>query len=520
MSLQASTFSDELTLLIQSCQNLLYISTHEENRCVNDIEKISNRLTYDCFTWDFVGGLKNDVGSTVTDDNDMPLNDPVSVIEYISNSKRPAVYVLKDFHPFLKESSYPVIRALRNFLNNCDNPNRFIIILSPVKLIPIELQKQIHVLDFAFPTYEQIQTFLRSSYDDVRNHIDVPDQAMEKSCIKSLQGLTMEEIRDVIAYSLVKEGSYSPEVFLSYKKQIIKKDDILEYYETDETMDSIGGLDLLKDWLQVAGLGFSDAAKDFGVDPPRGLLLLGIPGTGKSLTCKVAGKLWNMPVIRFDIGKVMDRLVGSSEARMRSALQLIQSVAPCIMWIDEIEKALSGMGSSNMSDGGTTSRVVGTLLTFLQDRESDVFVIATANSLDTFKSNPELLRAGRFDGIFFSDLPQFSERKEIFSIHLNKRKRNPNNFDLDALAQATNGYTGAEIEQVVKEAIKMAWAKGGGLSDVTTEDIIAAVSEVVPLKKTMGQEIIALQQWAEDRAKRASSLEDKPNIKSNLKIIE
>jgi len=513
-------FSEELKLLLGSSQGLLYVTTHEENRCISEIESISGKLTYNFHVWDCITGLLR-IGDEEQNEKAITLKDPLRALNYIIESNLPGVFVLKDFHPFIKENSYQIIRALRNFLNNSLNPNKTIIIISPIKRIPIELQKQLYVLDYSLPDSKDISNFLQESFEMVKDYIEIPDEKTQIQCIKSLQGLTMEEIRDIIAYSVMKEGVYSPEIFINYKKQIIKKDDILEYYETDETLDSVGGLDLLKNWLQVAGAGFNKEAKDFGVETPKGLLLLGIPGTGKSLTCKVAGKIWGLPVIKFDIGKVMDRLVGSSEARMRSSLNLISSISPAILWIDEIEKGLSGIGSSNVSDGGTTSRVMGTLLNFLEDRKADVFVIATANSLNVFNDNPEFLRAGRFDAIFFSDLPNSEERKEIFSIHLNKRKRDPKDFDLDKLSKMTNDYTGAEIEQIIKESLKLSWFKYQGKKDLETDDIIESISEVIPLSKTMKEQIIELRSWAQGRAKLSSSPEDGfTNGGATIKILE
>lgn len=488
--------------------NLIYIVTYEENRLMPHLKELAHEFNMDFFVWDLINGAVKEDGTVL----ERTQNSPVPVIQHAIESNVPTMYVLKDAHVTMRDPGSPVIRALRNFKGAEQTCHKIIIITAPTPVVPADLQKQITLIDYELPTFDDIMSILERGKQYAQ--LEMSDEEM-RDCAHALQGLTTEEIEDVTSLSLAKTERFDKEVFLAHKKQILKKDEVLEYFETDRTMDDIGGLDLLKSWLRKTGDGFSDEAIEFGVEPAKGVLILGIPGTGKSLTAKVAGKLWGMPVIRFDIGKVMDRLVGSSEARIRNALRTVEALAPCVLWMDEIEKALSGMGSSNMSDGGTTSRVVGTLLSWMQDRSAPVFLMATANSLSTFSSNPELLRSGRFDAIFFVDLPQFNERKEIFSIHLKMRGRKPENFDLDQLALATESYTGAEIEQVVKEALKSVWAEAGGLRDLTTEDLLAAIHEVVPLSRTMGEQIAELQTWAKDRAKPASSKEEAPAVNTN-----
>ena len=525
------SFNSEFQTMIDSFQNLLYVLTFEERRCEKEMCAIAEAGGNTFLMWDIWKGLCDKDGKVlqvpIPPDPDLPaheqeelfvtIKDPGDVLSYmIQTADEKTMIVLRDYHPFLEKPE--IIRGIREFLNHCSPAQKFLVIESPIKKIPLEFSKQIHVMNFLYPNKQEIKDFLTNPL--YVTEMELTDKLLEQ-CARALQGLTIEEIRDVVSVSLVEKDCYDVDTFLSYKKQIIKRDDILEYFETNETMNNVGGMDKLKSWITVAGRCFDENAKDFGTSPPRGILLLGIPGTGKSLTAKVIGNLWDMPVIRFDIGKVMDKLVGSSESRMRSALQLIEALQPAVVWIDEIEKSLAGMGSSDRSDGGTTSRVVSTLLTWSNDHKADIFMVATANSLSTFESNPELLRAGRFDAIFFSDLPQANERKEIFSIHLKKKKRDASKFDLDALSAATEGYTGAEIEQIVKEALKTIWATGGGLRDIDTQSLLDHVEEVVPLSKTMKEQIRKMQDWAETRAKRTSSLEvDGTKRVGKIKIIE
>jgi SpoVK/Ycf46/Vps4 family AAA+-type ATPase len=296
----------------------------------------------------------------------------------------------------------------------------------------------------------------------------------------------------------------SIDIVLTEKKQIIGKSGVLEYFDNLEEFANVGGMTGLKDWLQKRSIAFTDAAKEFGLPDPKGLLVLGIPGTGKSLVCKAVAGLWKVPLIRSDVGRIMSGLVGSSEDNMRKALRTAESISPCIMWIDEIEKGLSGTGSSNMSDAGTTARVFGTFIQWLQDKTAPVFVIATANNVKELP--PELLRKGRFDEIFFVDLPSQDERKEIFRIHLTKRGRNPEEFDLDALAEKAAGFSGAEIEQTVISAMFNVFiGDNPGARDIDTDAVLLAARDVIPLSKTSKEQIDGMREWAATRARPASN---------------
>jgi SpoVK/Ycf46/Vps4 family AAA+-type ATPase len=287
-------------------------------------------------------------------------------------------------------------------------------------------------------------------------------------------------------------------IVFSEKQQIIRKSGLLEYYESHELLEHVAGLENLKQWLVKRGLAFSDRAAEFGLPAPRGLLLLGVQGCGKSLCAKAASSLWKLPLLRLDIGRMFGSLVGSSEENMRRAIQTAESVAPGVLWVDEIDKAFSGAGGA-AGDGGASARVFGTFLTWLSEKTSPVFVIATANDIRNLP--PELLRKGRLDEIFFVDLPNEAERQEVFRIHLERRGRDPQKFDLAELSRRSEGFSGAEIEEAIVSGLFDAFSRGTDLDQLT---IISCLAETVPLSKTMNEELGRLRAWAQGRARPAT----------------
>jgi SpoVK/Ycf46/Vps4 family AAA+-type ATPase len=319
----------------------------------------------------------------------------------------------------------------------------------------------------------------------------------------------LTEAENVFARSLVEKRTLDVETILSEKEQVIRKSGVLEYYPASEKFSDVGGLNALKDWLSTRQAAFTEKARDFGLPEPRGILILGVQGCGKSLTCKAIGSLWRLPLLRLDIGRIFSGIVGSSEENVRRAIRVAESVAPVVLWMDEMEKGFAGVKSSPFSDAGTTSRVFGTFVTWLQEKTAPVFVVATANDISQLP--PELMRKGRFDEIFFVDLPSEEERKDIFAIHLSKRKRDPKSFDLDLLAKNTPGFSGAEIEQSVVSALFDAFHAG---RELNTDDIVKAVKQSVPLSVTMEEEISSLREWARTRARAASGPESKKEAES------
>jgi SpoVK/Ycf46/Vps4 family AAA+-type ATPase len=300
------------------------------------------------------------------------------------------------------------------------------------------------------------------------------------------------------------------------KEQIIRKSGILDFFPKNESLKDVGGMDNLKDWLLKRQKAYDKKAREWGLQEPKGLLLLGVPGCGKSLTAKSIASCWEMPLLRLDIGRVFQGLVGSSEDNIRKALATAEAVAPCVLWIDEIEKGLSGVQSSGSTDGGVTSRIFSTILTWMQEKTSPVFVVATANDVNSLP--PELLRKGRFDEIFFVDLPSSKERKNIFSIHLAKRNQKSESFAMEAIAKESEGFNGAEIEECVKEAMFDAYVANPENPQLTTKFIIDAIKRTVPLSVTMDKQISNLRDWAATRARNASS-ESRVKEKADMPIL-
>jgi SpoVK/Ycf46/Vps4 family AAA+-type ATPase len=328
------------------------------------------------------------------------------------------------------------------------------------------------------------------------------DESGRERLLQAALGLTLGEAENVFAKIIVKEerlsGEDVNEVFAE-KQQIIRKSGLLEYYATNENFSNVGGMGVLKDWLDKRSLAFSAEARAFGLPPPKGILMLGVQGCGKSLCAKAVSTQWQLPLLRFDMGRMFGSLVGSSEENVRRAIAVAESVAPAVLWVDEIDKAFAGSQGSGATDGGTTARVFGTFLTWLSEKTAPVFVVATANDISQLP--PELLRKGRLDEIFFVDLPGEEERAEVFRIHITKRGREAAEFDIADLASRTRDFSGAEIEEVINSALYDAFYDKAQLR---TEHILKAVAETVPLAKTMDEQIGRLRSWAEGRARNAS----------------
>jgi SpoVK/Ycf46/Vps4 family AAA+-type ATPase len=416
----------------------------------------------------------------------------------------PSLVVLKDFHPFLSDPA--VVRSLRELAHELKSTYTTVILLSPTLSIPPELEKEVSVLDVPLPTAKDLLDLLKEIVTVVRkgNRAQVNLNAQEaEQLIKAALGLTLAEAENAFAKAIAHNGKLDKDdiqLVLDEKRQVIRKAGLLEYYPTDERLENVGGLDNLKTWLQRRTAAFGEAARKFGLPEPKGLLLLGVQGCGKSLTAKAIASTWRLPLLRLDMGRIFSGLVGSSEENLRRAIRVAEGVAPAVLWVDEIEKALSGAASSGQSDGGVTARVFGALLTWLQEKTAPVFVVATANRIDLLP--PELLRKGRFDEIFFIDLPALAERREIFQIHVARRGRAAESFDLARLAQLAEGYSGAEIEQAVISGLYDAFAEQQDLGQAHLEK---AVRESVPLAATMREDIARLREWSRTRTRPAST---------------
>jgi SpoVK/Ycf46/Vps4 family AAA+-type ATPase len=333
-------------------------------------------------------------------------------------------------------------------------------------------------------------------------HVSIElDEDGRERLLQSALGLTLGEAENVIARILVRHLRLGvdqvPEI-LTEKRQLIRKSGLLEYYASEESFATVGGMAALKDWLAKRGAAFTPAARAYGLPAPKGLLLLGVQGCGKSLCAKAAANLWQVPLLRFDMGRMFGSLVGSSEDNVRRAISLAESVAPAVLWVDEIDKAFAGTQGSTFSDAGTTARVFGTFLTWLSEKAAPVFVVATANDISQLP--PELLRKGRFDELFFVDLPEPDERADIFAIHLARRGRDPAGFDREAMAAASGDFSGAEIEEAVISALYEGFSRG---EELNTGHVLLALRESVPLARTMSEHVQRLREWAAGRARPA-----------------
>ncbi len=488
-------FGTDLALLIRARYSLIYIPTIEEERVEKSIEQVAKQLeNRPIYIWDFVDGYQGN-----PNDQGFGRRNPLQALEFIDklSPNEPGLFILRDYHRFLEDVS--VARKLRNLGRKFKAEPKNLIILAPQISIPNDLSEAITILEFPLPNTEEIRS-------EISKLLQATQQNLASSALDDLvrasQGLSLDRVRRVLGRAIAEHQSIEPadvESILEEKRQTIRQTQILDFYPTSAQMEDIGGLDNLKEWLVRRGGSFSDKARQYGLPHPRGLLLVGIQGTGKSLTAKAIAHHWHLPLLRLDVGRLFAGLVGESESRTRQMIQLAEALSPCILWIDEIDKAFGGLDSKG--DAGTTSRVFSTVVTWLAEKTSAVFVVATANNVQALP--PEILRKGRFDEIFFVGLPSQSERRSIFAVHLQKvRAQNLRDFDLDRLAAETPSFSGAEIEQILVEAMHLGFSQN---RDFTTNDILEAASQTIPLAVTAQEQINALQEWANSGRARLAS---------------
>lgn len=492
--------------MLRAYYPIIYVTTFEYTKTIQQIRNIiretsSNYLVYQ---WSFIEGLSkfpiSEANRISKIDN---MEEPTEVLLYIESQSKIAsfdVYILEDFHEYMEEKEVKI--RLRKLAEKLRFFHKHIIIVSPILNLPVELEKYVTVVNCDLPNRDELQIVLDNVLESCNKSID---ENLKKKLIDSALGMTVMEADLAFCLAAVKSNfdENAPAIISKEKEQIIKKSGLLDYIKVDENMQVIGGMDNLKSWLEKRRLAYDFKAQLWHLSEPKGVLLLGVPGCGKSLTAKCISSYWNMPLLRLDIGKVFHGIVGSSEENIRRAIMTAEAIAPCVLWIDEIEKGLSGVQSSGVSDGGTTSRIFSTILTWMQEKTRPVFVVATANNISLLP--PELLRKGRFDEIFFVDLPTEAERKTIFGIHLKKRGQNPNDLAIDRLAQETDGFNGAEIEECIKEAMFSAYVENNDEPQLMIKHLLDAIASTVPLSTTMKEQISALRQWASTRAKNASS---------------
>jgi ATP-dependent 26S proteasome regulatory subunit len=497
---------EEIEVLIRARYPILYIVSWEEQRVQDWLVEVAKKRNKKVFEWSYSTGVVP-AGTSIQSQRTRvsATKDPLTALEHVIDQVEPAIYVFKDMHPFLTRNNFAVIRRLKEIAVHLKNSYKTIILVSPALELPPDLEKEVTVIDFPLPGVPELSALLDRILEEVKDQpritVEISPEGREH-LLKAALGLTLSEAENVFAKILVNDGHLTENdiaAVFSEKRQIIRKSGLLDYYETDVQFTRVGGMDHLKQWLEQRSLAFADKAREFGLPPPKGVFLLGIQGCGKSLCAKAVSGLWRMPLLRLDVGRMFGSLVGSSEENMRRAIQVAESIAPVVLWIDEIDKAMSGSRGSGGQDSGTTARVFGTFLTWLSEKQSSVFVIATANDISSLP--PELLRKGRFDEIFFVDLPNEVERKEVLRIHLEQRKRDPKDFDLDVLVRHADGFSGAEIEEAVISGLYQAFSEGKPLS---TAHLEKAFKQTVPLSRTMEAELNQLRGWAEGRARLAS----------------
>jgi SpoVK/Ycf46/Vps4 family AAA+-type ATPase len=526
-------FQKTISNLLKARFPCLFVPSWEEERLLGIIKDISRnsdliKTKRDVFTWKVTTGLVNIEQDTIKTLSGT--KDPLKALEFIEKYTEPAIFLMFDLHAYFNSgstSNFQIIRKIRDvasILKRSPNPKN-IIFVSPSLDIPVDLQKDISIVEFDLPSFGELMELLEDmiavNRESGRIHINLNGDEKERIA-KAAVGLTIQEAENAFARAMVEGGNFDInklDLILEEKSQIIKKTEILEVIKSNLNMKDVGGLGNIKNWLEKRNRSWMDSAKIYGISSPNGLLITGVPGCGKSLIVKAISSIWQLPLLRLDIGKVFSGIVGSSEENMRKALKIAEATSPSILWIDEIEKGFT----DSDGDSGTSSRVFGTFLTWMQEKTKPVFVAATANNIGSLP--PEFLRKGRFDEIFFVDIPTHKERMDIFNIHLKKRLTHSEVIGefkitesiLKELSDLTEGYVGAEIEQVVISALFEAFSES---RSITFQDLKKAIKGTVPLSVTQAEQIRFLREWANLRAVAATSNEDRLDYESSYSKIK
>jgi len=498
----------ELATYIAARYPLISVVSTEYRRVQAAINAWALKKEREVRIWSCYSGFRGPDGSSPED-----VLDPLAALRTIAEDSRPAVYVLHNFHPFLDATNPINVPQIQGLLELADvlktlpkDRPKTIILLGPRLEIPPELQDEIAVISWPLPDGED----LKRSLDSV---IGALPPKMKESLPEDLgpivdaaRGLSQDGASNCYARSFVLARTLDPAVISQEKKQVVAREGILDWIDATVALDDIGGLEVLKQWLTERKAAFSTAAKEYGLPEPKGLLNVGVAGCGKSLTAKAIASAWALPLLRLDVGSLFGALLGESEEKQRKALGVAEAVSPCILWLDELEKAFAGLASGAATDGGVSARIFGNILTWMQEKTKPVFVVATSNNVEALP--PELLRKGRFDDVFFVDLPTATEREAIWRIHILKRERKPADYNIEALVKKSSGMSGAEIEAALIDGMFRAFSSGGEVADV---HIQSALADTVPLSKTASDKIEALRSWAKGRARMASLPEEATN---------
>lgn len=514
-------FESELQRLIAARCYLIVVETSEELRAIKHIKNAVTTLKdiEAVVAWDIAEQFQ--VMWPENFEFKVDSKDQMGALNAIQGSKQKVVFVLKDFHEFWTN---PLVkRKLRNLSQRLQPAGKTIIIINPSKQVPDELKDEIAVLELPMPRETELNEVLQQMEDQIKNMRVELSPIQRERFLQAALGLSSAQAKRVFRKAAAQKGVLDEshiKIITEEKRQVIRQSEALEFFPVSETMDDIGGLEQLKEWLELRRGAYSEEARKYKLPAPKGVAFIGIPGTGKSLTAKAIGSIWRLPLLRLDVGALFGGLVGESEERTRRAINVANTISPCILWIDEMEKAF---GQGDM-DGGTSMRVFGSILTWMQEKTSPVFVVATANNVERLP--PELLRKGRFDEVFFLDLPTEDERKQIFSVLLRKYGRPPEEFDLDKLAKHSNGFVGAEIETVIIEGMYL------GFSDkqrpMTDDDLLAAMKKLIPLAESQKDSIGKLRQMllqgkavSASFKKKKEALEKAPQLESlDLLVLE
>ncbi len=478
---------------------LVCLQTYEEERVLASLKRVREAMAekrdIGLFVWSATAGLRDHAGQPVGGPAARTGGDPLLALEHIFSGPDEAIYVFLDMH---RHFTPVVVRLIRDAVWTVKRARKSLVFVGPSPVIPEELTADATLLHYPPPALAELERLAAATA--VAAGCPEPEGPLKEGLARALLGLSGREAERVLRRAVLERGGLdagAAAAVLTEKEQTVRKEGVLEFCRPAVGFAEVGGLTGLKTWFGKRRQAFDPAGRRFGLRPPRGVVLVGVPGCGKSLTAKALAADWQVPLLRLDLGKVYGSLLGESEGRLRRALATAEAVSPCILWIDELEKAFSGLGQAR--DSGVAKRLFGTFLTWLEDRQAAVFVAATAN--DITRLPPEFTRKGRFDEVFFVGLPGAAERAGIFGIHLTRRGRDPAHFDLPALAQASEGYSGAEIEAAVVAGLYRAFGEGGRA--LTDGDLRAALAESPPLSRSRAAELTRLQQWAVTNARAA-----------------
>jgi len=483
--------------ILRQGYSCISIVTHEEYEALDVIRRAAERLEYKMQIWSVGRGIRDGFFPVLPTFGEQEQKTPEQGLEAFCRMPPRTVCVALDLGKFLSVNT--TLRMLRDTIHTTCFHNNILVLVDSDDVLPAVIKSYAREFELSLPGEKEldnlIRTTLREIHDKTPLQIGITKNGLA-AIIRNLRGLSLRQARQLIYDAVSVDKKFNDKdvnKIIAGKRMMIRSDGLLEYVEAPLDMDEIGGMTNLKRWLTLRQNAFRDEAAQFGITPPRGVLILGVQGAGKSLCAKAIATAWQQPLYRMDPSALFNSYVGQSEKNLRQALKQIEAMAPAILWIDEIEKGFASAASQS-TDGGLSKRMFGTLLTWMQEHRESVFVVATANDIEALP--PELLRKGRFDEIFFVGLPGSEARKEIFRIHLTKRKQNVEQFDLDALSQASEGYSGAEIEQAVLSALHECYSSK---TELTTEMIVTAIKNSPPLSVTMREKMLALYEWAQGR---------------------